>query len=147
MSPPGKHPDSAHFSLARGKHPLSVHMSQPICAAAAGFREPPNKPAWLRETPYTTIPVFPAVTVTVTPQYPARAGIPLCIGDLTHTLQAHISLYINQRSLASKNTSQTKSFHLSPQEPATSPAAVSCNDTRSLGDLDPPTVAHNTRNI
>ena len=26
--------------------------------AAVGFREPPNKPAWLWETPYTAIPVF-----------------------------------------------------------------------------------------
>ena len=45
-----------------------------------------------------------------------------------------------------KNTSQTKSFHLSPQDTATSPAAVSRNDTRLPGNLNPPTVAHNTLN-
>ena len=50
------------------------------------------------------------------------------------------------RSALFKNTSQTKSFHLSPQDTATSPAAVSRNDTRLPGNLDPPTVAHNTLN-
>ena len=83
MSRTGKHPHSAHFSLARSKHPLSAHVSHPLCAAAVGFREPPNKPAWLRETPYTTIPVFPTVTVTVISQYPAKAGIPLCTVQIT----------------------------------------------------------------
>ena len=63
-------------------HSSSAHVSHPLCAAAVGFREPPNKPAWLRETPYTTISVFPTVTVTVTLQYPARAGIPSCTGSL-----------------------------------------------------------------
>ena len=58
-----------------------------LCAAAAGFREPPNKPSWLRETPYTTISVFLAVTVTVAPQHPARVGIPLCLGGFTPTLR------------------------------------------------------------
>ena len=71
---------STHFGLTQNKHPLSTHISQPLWAAAVGFREPHNKLAWLRETPYTTIPVFPTVTVTVTPQYQARAGIPLCRG-------------------------------------------------------------------
>ena len=50
------------------------------------------------------------------------------------------------RSALFKNTSQTKSFHLSPQDTTTSPAAVSCNDTRLPGKLDPPTVAHNALN-
>ena len=61
----GKDPHSAHFGLARSKYPLSAHVCHPLCAAAVGFQEPPNKPAWLRETPNTTIPVFPTVTVTV----------------------------------------------------------------------------------
>ena len=52
----------------------------------------------------------------------------------------------NYRSALLKNTRQTDHFYLSPQELATSPAAVSCNDARLLGDLTPPTVAHNTRN-
>ena len=167
-------------------------------------------PAWLWETPYTTIHVFPTVTVTVTFQYPARAGIPLCRGGLnphtpvsstrcvrsaetgsqstlyesqvnrtasrapnrhpifqnntTHLVRSIIT-YIFQipgipsdelhtttlshkhyRSALFKNTSQTKSFHLSPQDTATSPAAVSRNDTRLPGNLNPPTVAHNTLN-
>ena len=81
------HPHSAHSSVARSKHPLSAHVTKPLCAAATGFREPPHKPAWLRETPYTTISVFLVVTVIVTPQYPARASIPLCLGGRTPTLR------------------------------------------------------------
>ena len=73
----------------------------------AGFREPPCKPNWPRETPYATIVVFPAVRFTVRPGYPARAGIPLSFRGLTPTLrtlaptvwvlpeQAHKSLWIN----------------------------------------------------
>ena len=63
----GKHPHSAHLCLARSPHPCP----------ATGFREPPYKPAWLRETPYTTIDVFPVVSGVFTLNYPARAGIPL----------------------------------------------------------------------
>ena len=73
----------------------------------AGFREPPYKPNWPRETPYATIVVFRAVRFTVRPGYPTRAGIPLRFCGLTPTLrilaptvwvlseQAHKSLYIN----------------------------------------------------
>ena len=50
---------------------------QPLCVAAAGFRGPPELPAWRWETPYTTNTVFPAVHVPGTSPYPARAGIPL----------------------------------------------------------------------
>ena len=55
-----------------------------------------------------------------------------------------MNLSIDYRSVLLKNTRQTNYFYLSPQEIATNPAAVSCNDTRLLGDLAPPTVAHNT---
>ena len=92
---------SRYFSFVRGKHPLSLHpVSRPgktptfrapqsppkwTPTSAAGFREPPNKPASPRETPYTTLSVFPADSVSVIPlyMYPARAGIPLWIGGLT----------------------------------------------------------------
>ena len=69
------------------KHPLSAHLTQPLCVAAAGFREPPELPAWHWETPYTTITVFPAVHVPGTSPYPARAGIPLWLLGLTPTLR------------------------------------------------------------
>ena len=67
-------------------------------------------------------------------------GIP---SDELHTTTLSIKYY---RSALFMNTRQTATFFLSPQEPATSPATVSCNDTRLLGDLNPPTMAHNTRN-
>ena len=34
---------------------------------------------YFKETPYTTVDVFPVVSVVFTPNYPARAGIPLCL--------------------------------------------------------------------
>ena len=79
----GEQPSSALWFLALGKHQLSAHLlsthlrSRPGKAptfraplsrpkstppSATGFREPPYKPAWLRETPYATIGVFPVVS-------------------------------------------------------------------------------------
>ena len=73
-----------------------------------GFREPPYKPNWPRDTRYAAIVVFPADFLTVKPKYPARAGIPLWFWGLTPRSgllapptvwvlpeQAHTSLYIN----------------------------------------------------
>ena len=76
--------------LARGKHPHSAHLNlarSPTPTSATGFREPPYKPAWLRETPYTTIEVFPVVSVVLNPNYPARAGIPLRLWGLASTIR------------------------------------------------------------
>ena len=80
QSRPGETPTSAHLVSRPGKAPtFRAPQSRPQCTptSAAGFQEPPNKPAWSRETPYTTRSVFPAVSVSVTSLYPARAGIPL----------------------------------------------------------------------
>ena len=81
----GKHPLSAHLLSAHfrsrlGKAPtFRAPLSRPKSTppSATGFREPPYKPAWLRETPYTTIGVFPVVSGVFTTKFPARAGIPL----------------------------------------------------------------------
>ena len=99
----GEHPYSALLRSLPGKHPLSAHLvsrpgetptfrapqSRPKSAptSATGFREPPNKPAWPRETPYTTVDVFPVDSVLFNPKYPGRAGIPLRFGGLTPTLR------------------------------------------------------------
>ena len=96
VSHPGKHPHTAHFGLTRSKHPLSAHVAQPLYVAAVGFREPPNKLDWLRETPYMTIPVFPMVTVTVST--PTLRSLAPAVWDLSK--QAHNPLYINHRSIA-----------------------------------------------
>ena len=58
-------------------HPKSTPTS------ATGFREPPYKPAWPQETPYTTVDVFPVYSVLFNHKYPARAGIPLRLWGLT----------------------------------------------------------------
>ena len=80
--------------------------------SATGFREPPYRPAWPQETPYTTVDVFPVDSVLFNPKYPARAGIPLRLRGLTSTFrtltnaawvlpkQAHKSLYSKHGSLA-----------------------------------------------
>ena len=116
----GKHPLSAHLLSAHfrsrpGKAPtfrapLSRPKSTPL--SATGFREFPYKPAWLRETPYTTIDVFPVVSGVLTTKFPARAGIPLWLWGLASTIrtltntvcglpkQARKSLYIQLRSTA-----------------------------------------------
>ena len=81
-------PSSALLQSRSGKHPLSAHLlsahlrSRPRKAptfrspqsrpkstptSATGFREPPYKPAWPWETPYTTITVFPVVSVLFCP--------------------------------------------------------------------------------
>ena len=52
-----------------------------------GFGSLPNSMPRLWKTPYTTILDFPAVHVTYTPLYPARAGIPVWLGGLTSTLR------------------------------------------------------------
>ena len=103
--------------LARGKHPHSHPKSTP--PSATGFREPPYKPAWLRETPYTTIGVFPVVSGVCTTKFPARAGIPLQLGGLastirtlTNTVGGHKSLYVQRISTAllSRAVDQSPSF-------------------------------------
>ena len=119
-SHPGKHPLSAHLLSAHfrsrlGKTPtFRAPLSRPKSTppSATGFREPPYKPAWLRETPYTTIDVFPVVSGVFTTNYPARAGIPLRLWGLASTIrtltntvcglpkQAHKSLYLQLRSTA-----------------------------------------------
>ena len=110
QSRPGKHPLSAHLLSAHlrscpGKAPTfraPPYRPKSTPTSATGFREPPYKLAWPRETTYTTITVFPVVSVLFNPNYPARAGIPLWLGGLTSTFrtQAHKSLYLQHRSLA-----------------------------------------------
>ena len=95
QSRPGKHPLSAHLLSAHlrsrpGKAPtFRAHQSRPKSTptSATRFREPPYKPAWLRETPYTTIDVFPVVSVGLDPNYPARADIPLRWWGLASTIR------------------------------------------------------------
>ena len=58
--------------------------------SATGFREPHNKPAWLRETPYTTIYVFPVDSVLYMTKYPAYGGYPIWLGCLTPTLRTNL---------------------------------------------------------
>ena len=84
---PGVTPTFRALQYRPRKHPLSAHLTQPLCVAAAGFREPPELPACRWETPYTTITVFPAVHVPDTSLYPARAGMPLRLWGLTPTLR------------------------------------------------------------
>ena len=92
---PGKHPLSAHLLSAHlrsppGKEPtFRAPASRPKSTptSATGFREPSYKPAWPRETPCTTIDVFLVVSVLFTPNYPARAGIPLRLGGLASTFR------------------------------------------------------------
>ena len=86
-SRPGKYPLSAHLLSAHfrslpGKAPtLRAPLSRPKSTppSATGLREPPYKPAWLRETPYATIGVFPVVSGVFTTKFPARAGMPLTV--------------------------------------------------------------------
>ena len=99
---PGKHPLSAHLSLARSQHPRQPQ----------GFGSLPISRPGLGETPHTTVDVFPVDSVLFNPKYPARAGIPLRLGGLTPTFrtltnavgvlpkQAHKSLYSKHGSLA-----------------------------------------------
>ena len=107
-------PGNTHFPrtwcLARGNTHIPRTSVSPT--SATGFREPPNKPAWPRETPYTTVDVFPMDSVLFNPIYPAWASIPLRLWGLTPTFrtltnavwvlpkQAHKSLYSKHRSLA-----------------------------------------------
>ena len=55
----------------------SIALPKSTPPSATGLRESPYKPAWLRETPYTTIGVFPVVSGVCTTNFPPRAGIPL----------------------------------------------------------------------
>ena len=101
------------WCLAGGAPTFRAPQSRPKSTptSATGFREPPNKPAWPRQTPYTTVDVFPVDSVLFNPKYPARAGIPLRLGGLTPTFrtltnavwvlpkQAHKSLYSKHGSL------------------------------------------------
>ena len=85
---PGVTPTFRALQSHLRKHSLSAHHTQPLCVAAAGFREPPELPAWRWETtPCTTNTVFPAVHVPGTSLYPARAGIPLWLWGLTPTIR------------------------------------------------------------
>ena len=114
-SRPGKHPLSTHllsvhFRSRPGKAPtFRAPLSRPKSTppSATGFREPPYEPAWLRETPYTTIGVFPVVS----------GGFASTIRTLTNTVcglpkQGHKSLYIQLISTAlhSRAVDQSHSF-------------------------------------
>ena len=64
---PRKHPLPAHLVSRPGKTPTfrapqSCPKSTPT--STTGFREPPYKPTWPQETPYTTVDVFPVVSAT-----------------------------------------------------------------------------------
>ena len=74
--------------------PQSRPKSTPT--SATWFREPPYKPAWPQETPYTTVDVFPVDSVLCNPKYQARAGIPLRLWGLTSTFR---TLYITSLNL------------------------------------------------
>ena len=63
----GKHPHSAHLSLARSEHPLRPQ----------GFGSLPISRPGLGETPYTTRTFFPADSASVIPLYPGQGGYPL----------------------------------------------------------------------
>ena len=94
---------SAHLQSRLGKHPLAAHLvSRPgktptfrapqshlksTPTSTSGFLEPPYKPAWPQETPYTTVGVFPVVSVPLYPMYQARAGIPFWLRGSTSTLR------------------------------------------------------------
>ena len=72
-------PTSRHLVSRPGKTPtFRAPQSRPKSTptSTTGFREPPNKPAWPQETPYTTVDVFPVVSVPFYPMHPARAGFP-----------------------------------------------------------------------
>ena len=79
-----------HLVLSPGETPtFRAPLSRPKSTppSATGFREPPYKPAWLRETPYTTIGVLPVVSGVFTTKFPARAGIPLQLWSLASTIR------------------------------------------------------------
>ena len=73
----GKHPHSAHLSLARSQHPRQPQ----------GFGSLPTSRPGLGKTPYTTVDVFPVVSVPFYPMYPARAGFPFWLRGSTSTLR------------------------------------------------------------
>ena len=72
QSRPGEPPTfrASHVSPRESTHIQSHPKSTPT--STTGFREPPYKPAWPQETPYTTVDVFPVVSVPFYPMYPAR---------------------------------------------------------------------------
>ena len=82
---------NTHFPVFRpGKTPTfrapqsrpSPHPRQP-----QGFRSLPTSRPWPQETPYTTVDVFPVVSLPLYPMYPARAGIPFWLRGSTSTLR------------------------------------------------------------
>ena len=83
---PGETPTFLAPGVSPGEntHILCTSVSP---TSTTGFREPLYKPAWPRETPYTTVDVFPVVSVPFYPMYPARAGFPFWLRGSTSTLR------------------------------------------------------------
>ena len=84
------------------KHPLSAHLTQPLCVAAAGFREPPELPAWRWKTPYTTIVAFEVfyMYLVYTPEGIILAnGILYYLSEVVVLEPARTGLYLERRLL------------------------------------------------
>ena len=150
--------------LPRGKHPHSAHL----CLARSPHLRFGNLP--IRRPGLGKLPTRQSMSSLWSTKLPTRVGIPLrlwgfasTIRTLTNTVcglpkQAHKSLYIQLRSTAllSRAVDQSPSFWNNAMTDwlpfcvtagfATSPAPITHNDTRSLGNLGPPTVDYNIWN-